>query len=122
MTFPLEPRKRPAAATVGNEFEAKGFNPEAYSLYAHAALQVLKQAAEKASSLEPKRLAAVMRWRCKGIDANGTAYPALPFTWSASRNTGASSSTMRLRLLASHGEADDLHMFVEYPPKYSISV
>jgi branched-chain amino acid transport system substrate-binding protein len=60
MTFPPDPRKRPAAAAVVKEFEAKGFNPEAYTLYAYAALQVLKQAAEKASSLEPKKLAAVI--------------------------------------------------------------
>jgi branched-chain amino acid transport system substrate-binding protein len=55
MAFPPDPRKRPVAAAVVKEFEANGFNPEAYTLYAYAAVQVLKQAAEKAGSLEPKK-------------------------------------------------------------------
>jgi branched-chain amino acid transport system substrate-binding protein len=65
MTFPPDPRKRPVAASIVREFEAKGFNPEAYTLYAYAAVQVLKQAAEKAGSLEPKKLADMMHSRMK---------------------------------------------------------
>jgi branched-chain amino acid transport system substrate-binding protein len=60
MTFPPDPRKRTVAAPIVKEFEANGFNPEAYTLYAYAAVQILKQAAEKARSLEPKKIAEAM--------------------------------------------------------------
>jgi branched-chain amino acid transport system substrate-binding protein len=60
MTFPPDPRKRPEAAAIVKEFEAKGFNPEAYTLYAYAAVQVIQQAAEKSGSLEPKKIAEAM--------------------------------------------------------------
>lgn len=60
MTFPPDPRLRPTAAAVVKEFEAKGFNPEAYTLYSYAALEVLKQAAEKAGSFDPKGMADAM--------------------------------------------------------------
>ncbi len=39
MTFPPDPRKRPEAAAVVKAFEAKKFNPEAYTLYTYAALE-----------------------------------------------------------------------------------
>ncbi len=55
-TFPPDPRLRPTAAAVVKEFEADGYNPEAYTLYAYAALQVFQQAAEKAKSLESKAI------------------------------------------------------------------
>ena len=51
MTFPPDPRLKPTAAAVVKEFEAKGYNPEAYTLYSYAALEVIQQAAEKANSL-----------------------------------------------------------------------
>src|SRR4029078_11353588 len=38
------PRKTPAAADVVKAFAAKNINPEAYTLYAYAAMQVIKQA------------------------------------------------------------------------------
>ncbi|MBY0611419.1 MAG: branched-chain amino acid ABC transporter substrate-binding protein [Beijerinckiaceae bacterium] len=60
MTFPPDPRNRPEAASVVKKFEAKGFNPEAYTLYSYAAVQIMKQAAEKAKSLDPKKVAEVM--------------------------------------------------------------
>ena len=44
MTFPPDPRQRPEAATVVKEFKAKNFNPETYTLYTYAAVQVIKQA------------------------------------------------------------------------------
>jgi branched-chain amino acid transport system substrate-binding protein len=61
MTFPPDPRKRPEAAEVVKRFLAKGFNPEAYTLYSYAAVELIKQAAEQAKSLDPKRLAEVLR-------------------------------------------------------------
>ena len=57
MTFGPDPTKKPSAAAVLKEFEAKKFNPEAYTLYSYAAVQVFKQAAEKAKSLDTKKVA-----------------------------------------------------------------
>ena len=37
------------------------FEPQAYTLYSYAAVQIIKQAAEKANSLDPKKVAEVMR-------------------------------------------------------------
>lgn len=61
MTFPPDPRKRPEAAAVVRKFEAKRFNPEAYTLYSYAAVEIFKQAAEGAKSLDPKKMAEYMR-------------------------------------------------------------
>jgi branched-chain amino acid transport system substrate-binding protein len=58
MTFPPDPRNRPEAAKVVAAFKAKGINPEAYTLYTYAAMEVIKQAAETAKSLDPKKVAA----------------------------------------------------------------
>jgi branched-chain amino acid transport system substrate-binding protein len=60
MTFPPDPRKRPTAKKVVDAFMAKGFNPEAYTLYSYAAVEIIKQAAEAAKSLEPKKIAEKM--------------------------------------------------------------
>jgi branched-chain amino acid transport system substrate-binding protein len=60
MTFPPDPRKRPEAKAVVGKFEAKKFNPEAYTLYSYAAVQILAQAAEQAKSTDPKKMAEVM--------------------------------------------------------------
>ena len=60
MTFPPDPRKRPEAAAVVKKFEAKKFNPEAYTLYSYAAVEIMKQAAEQAKSVDPKKMAEVM--------------------------------------------------------------
>jgi branched-chain amino acid transport system substrate-binding protein len=60
MTFPPDPRKRPEAAAVVKEFEAKKFNPEAYTLYSYAAVQVIAMAAEQAKSLDAKKIAEVI--------------------------------------------------------------
>ena len=60
MTFGPDPTKRPDAAEVLKRFAAKNINPESYTLYSYAAVQVIKQAAEKANALEPKKVAEVM--------------------------------------------------------------
>lgn len=57
MTFGPDPRKNPAAATVVKAFAGKNINPEAYTLYAYAAMQVIAQAAADAKSLDPKKVA-----------------------------------------------------------------
>ncbi|PVE23773.1 branched chain amino acid ABC transporter substrate-binding protein [Microvirga sp. KLBC 81] len=62
MTFPPDPRKRPEVQEIVKRFtEQRKFNPEAYTLYSYAAVQVIKQAAEKAGSLEPKKVAEAMK-------------------------------------------------------------
>ena len=60
MSFGPDPRKNPAAKDVVAEFKAKNFDPEAYTLYSYAAVQIMKQAAEKAKSLDPKKVAEAM--------------------------------------------------------------
>jgi branched-chain amino acid transport system substrate-binding protein len=61
MTFPPDPRKRPEAAAVVKQFEAIKFNPEAYTLYSYAALEVIVQAANAIKSNDAKKVAAEMR-------------------------------------------------------------
>ena len=60
MTFPPDPRKNPAAKAAVEKFRAKKFEPEAYTLYSYAAVEVVKQAAEQAKSLDPKKVADVI--------------------------------------------------------------
>lgn len=60
MTFGPDPTKREDAKPVLAKFAAKNINPESYTLYSYAAVQVIKQAAEEAKSLEPKKVADAM--------------------------------------------------------------
>ena len=60
MTFPPDPRKRAEAKAVVEKFRAKKFEPEAYTLYSYAAVEIIKAAAEQAKSLDPKKVAEVM--------------------------------------------------------------
>ncbi|MGR7996316.1 MULTISPECIES: branched-chain amino acid ABC transporter substrate-binding protein [unclassified Xanthobacter] len=57
MTFGPDPRNNPAAKDIVAAFKAKGVDPEGYVLYSYAAAQVIKQAAEAAKSLDPKKVA-----------------------------------------------------------------
>ena len=60
MTFGPDPTKRADAADVLKKFAAKNINPESYTLYSYAAVQVIKQAAESVKSLDPKKVADAM--------------------------------------------------------------
>ncbi len=60
MSFGPDPRKNPAAKDVVAAFKAKNYDPQAYTLYSYAAVQIFKQAAEKAGSADPKKMADVM--------------------------------------------------------------
>jgi branched-chain amino acid transport system substrate-binding protein len=61
MTFSPDPRTIPANKSIVDLFRTKrGFEPQAYTLYSYAAVQIIKQAAEEAKSLDPKKVAAVM--------------------------------------------------------------
>lgn len=60
MTFPSDPRKRPTAAKVVAEFKTKGFDPEGYTLYTYAAIQVWAEAAKKAGTTDARKVAALL--------------------------------------------------------------
>jgi len=60
MTYGPDPRNKPEAKNVVEEFRAKKFEPEAYTLYSYAGVQIIKQAAEAAKSLDPKKVAEKM--------------------------------------------------------------
>ena len=57
MTLPRDPRKRPEAADVVKKMRDKKIDPEVYTLYSYAAVEVIKQAAEQAKSLDPRKVA-----------------------------------------------------------------
>jgi branched-chain amino acid transport system substrate-binding protein len=50
MTFPPEPRNMPTAQAVVKEFRAQGYEPEGYTLFTYAAMQVYAQAVALAKS------------------------------------------------------------------------
>jgi branched-chain amino acid transport system substrate-binding protein len=60
MTFSPDPRKNPNAKDAVAKFKAKNFEPEAYTLYSYAAVEIYKQAAEAAKSTDPKKMAEYM--------------------------------------------------------------
>ena len=61
ITFPPDPRKRPTAAAIVKKFKDKGIDPEGYVLYTYAAFQAWAQAAAKAGTTDPQKVAAAMR-------------------------------------------------------------
>ncbi len=61
MTYSPDPRNNPTNKQIVELFRQKrGFEPQAYTLYSYAAVQIIKQAAEAAKSLDPKKVADVM--------------------------------------------------------------
>jgi branched-chain amino acid transport system substrate-binding protein len=61
MTFSPDPRTNPQNKQIVDLFRQKrGFEPQAYTLYSYAAVQIIKQAAEAAKSVDPKKVAEVM--------------------------------------------------------------
>ncbi|HMO30836.1 branched-chain amino acid ABC transporter substrate-binding protein [Enterovirga sp.] len=61
MTFGPDARKNPDAKDVVAKFNAKGIDPEAYTLYSYASFQILQQAAEQAKTTDSKKVAEVIR-------------------------------------------------------------
>ena len=62
MTFAPDPRKNPAAKELVEKFRAAGFEPEAYTLYSYAALQIIADAIKKAGSAEdPQKVAEAIK-------------------------------------------------------------
>ena len=60
MTFGPEAKNRPENAAIVKEFTDKNFNPQAYTLYSYAAVQVMAQAAEGAKSVDTHKMADYM--------------------------------------------------------------
>ncbi|WP_237153555.1 branched-chain amino acid ABC transporter substrate-binding protein [Oryzibacter oryziterrae] len=60
MTFGPDPRQNPAAADAVAKFRSAGFEPEAYTLYSYAAMQLIASAAKTAGSLDPQAVADVV--------------------------------------------------------------
>ncbi|BCH21859.1 branched-chain amino acid ABC transporter substrate-binding protein [Mesorhizobium sp. L-8-3] len=61
MTFAPDPRKNPAAKDIVEKFRAAGFEPEAYTLYAYAALQAIADGAKAAGDTDPQKVAEAMK-------------------------------------------------------------
>ena len=61
MTFPPDPRDLPSAQKAVAEFKAQGYDPEGYTLYTYAAIEVFADAAAQAKSLKLEDLAKTMR-------------------------------------------------------------
>jgi branched-chain amino acid transport system substrate-binding protein len=60
-TFAPEPRTNPAAKDIVAKFKTAGFDPEGYTLYTYAAIQMYAQAAAATKSTDSKTLAAWLR-------------------------------------------------------------
>ena len=60
MTYGPDARNNPAAKDAVAKFRAAKFEPEAYTLYSYAIVQIIKQAAESAKSLDTKKIAEKM--------------------------------------------------------------
>ena len=61
MTFAPDPRLNPAAKDLVEKFRAAGFEPEAYTLYSYAALQVVVQAAAKSGGNDAMKVAETIK-------------------------------------------------------------
>ena len=60
-TFGPDPRNKPTAKAIVERFKAKGIDPEGYTLYTYAAVQVWAQAAAKAGTTDPKKVAETIK-------------------------------------------------------------
>jgi branched-chain amino acid transport system substrate-binding protein len=55
-TFGPDPRNKPTAKKIVEAFKAKGIDPEGYTLYTYAAMQVWTQAVKKAGTTDAKKV------------------------------------------------------------------
>ena len=60
-TFGPDPRNKPTAKAIVEKFKAKGIDPEGYTLYTYAAMQVWSQAAAKAGTTDPMKVMAAIK-------------------------------------------------------------
>ena len=61
MTFAPDPRKAPGAKDIVAKFKSQGYDPEGYTLYSYAALQVWKAAVEQAKSTDTAKVSPLIR-------------------------------------------------------------
>ncbi|EJW10521.1 periplasmic binding protein [Rhodovulum sp. PH10] len=61
MTFSPDPRNNPKNKAIVEEFRQRGFEPQTYTLYSYAAVQIMKEAIEQAKSTDPEKVAKLMR-------------------------------------------------------------
>ena len=61
MTFAPDPRNLPTAKDVVAKFKAQGYDPEGYTLYTYAAMQIWAAAAKKANTTDGKKVAETIR-------------------------------------------------------------
>ncbi|WP_181707554.1 branched-chain amino acid ABC transporter substrate-binding protein [Chthonobacter rhizosphaerae] len=61
MTFPPDPRTNADAAPVVEKFRAAGFEPEAYTLYSYAAVQVIVEGIKAAGENDPQKVAEALK-------------------------------------------------------------
>jgi branched-chain amino acid transport system substrate-binding protein len=55
-TFGPDPRNKPTAKAIVEKFKANNIDPEGYTLYTYAAMQVWSQAVAKAGTTDPKKV------------------------------------------------------------------
>jgi len=55
-TFGPDPRNKPTAKAIVEKFKSKNIDPEGYTLYTYAAMQVWSHAAAKAKTTDPKKV------------------------------------------------------------------
>jgi branched-chain amino acid transport system substrate-binding protein len=55
-TFGPDPRNKPTAKAIVERFKAKNIDPEGYTLYTYAAMQVWSKAVAKAGTTDPKKV------------------------------------------------------------------
>jgi branched-chain amino acid transport system substrate-binding protein len=60
-TFGPDPREKPTAKKIVDAFKAKNIDPEGYTLYTYAAMQVWSQAAKKAGTTDAKKVMATIK-------------------------------------------------------------
>jgi len=61
MTFGPDPREMPEAKAVVEKFRKAGYEPEGYTLYTYAALQIYAEAVRQANSTDVEKVAAILR-------------------------------------------------------------
>jgi branched-chain amino acid transport system substrate-binding protein len=94
-TFGPDPRNKPTAKAIVEKFKAKNIDPEGYTLYTYAAIQVWTKAAAKAGTTDPKKVMATIKagdWDTvlgkMGFDAKGDikAIDYVVYKWDAKGN------------------------------------
>src|SRR3546814_21112063 len=59
-TFAPDPRSKPEAKKIVDRFKAEGYDPEGYTLYTYATIQIWAEAAKKAGSLDADKMKAAL--------------------------------------------------------------